>query len=252
MCDITLEAQGRQIHAHKAMLALASPYFHVMFTSDFKEKNEKVITLHDVTYEGLAGVIDLIYDPVSKPVYRHEKAKITDSNVGDVLGAASLLQIPIIISICERHLEENMHASTWCQFRALGDKYGLKRVVDRADQLFLMHFVDIIKTPGFSDVSKEYLIRYLSANALSVRGNELHVFKAAYEWISADIQRAQHTEEIMQHVRFMLINSAHLDRLVDLPIIKEEKTCQELIQNASQYQLDVYKQPLITCQQNMP
>ncbi len=246
-CDVTLQVDGKQIHAHKAMLALASPYFYVMFSADFKEKQETLITLHDISYEGLVRVIDLIYNPG----YSHNR-ELSSSTVGDVLGAAHLLQIPIIISICERHLAEKMTASTWCQYRALGDKYGLSRVVDRADRLFLDCFVDIIKTPGFNEVSKECLNSYLSNDVLHVNGNEFHVFNAAYEWINAKADRLQYAEEIMHNVRFMLMEFDRLEQLEQLPFMKENKGCLELIQNALQYQENCYERPLVNCPQNRP
>lgn len=42
--DVELLVDGQSLHTSKSLLALASPVFNCMFTSEFKEKNEKVTT----------------------------------------------------------------------------------------------------------------------------------------------------------------------------------------------------------------
>ncbi len=107
LCDVILEAEGKQLQAHRAVLAAASPYFHAMFTSGFKEKHDKVIILHDVSYEGLSAVIHFVYNL---------ELEVLDTTVGDILGAACLLQIPMIVDKCESHLVGNITKSSWSEF----------------------------------------------------------------------------------------------------------------------------------------
>ena len=47
LCDVTLKVEGRSFQAHRNILAAASPYFKVMFGSNFKEKNQSVINLEE-------------------------------------------------------------------------------------------------------------------------------------------------------------------------------------------------------------
>ena len=195
LCDVILEAEGKQLHAHRAVLAAVSPYFNVMFTSDFKEKNEKVITLHDVKYRSLSVAISSIYK---------SQFKLTNRTVADVLGTASLLQITGLVHECKQYMFEKMSKSTWLQFRSLGEKYWLNDVIAKADEFLLKNFVEISTTQDFMDLSKELLVRYLSNDCLNSNGNELCVFEAAYRWLEADTKRMQHVLEVMQHVRFIV------------------------------------------------
>lgn len=45
LCDIVLTLNGRSYNAHRAILALWSPYFYSMFTCDMRERNIKEIDL---------------------------------------------------------------------------------------------------------------------------------------------------------------------------------------------------------------
>ena len=43
--DVVLVVEGEKLHVHRAVLALCSPVFETMFTSDFQEKEKKEIPL---------------------------------------------------------------------------------------------------------------------------------------------------------------------------------------------------------------
>ena len=208
-----------------------------------QEKHDKIITLHDISYEGLSAVINFIYTL---------QINLTDETVANILEAASLLQIHNVIRRCERHMIYNMRCSTWEQFRTLGDKYSCSHVVAKAHLYFLEHFHGISNTQDFLRISKDDLIKYLTNDSLNYKGTEADIAHAVLEWMKADSDRGQHTEEVMSHVRFMLIDSSTLFRLLDAVFGEPDVGIQKLIKNALQYHLDIYKQPLVSCEQNQP
>lgn len=57
--DAIFKTDGEEIHAHKAVLAAASPYFHAMFTGSFSESNGKIETSHSQPI--VAAVLRYIY-----------------------------------------------------------------------------------------------------------------------------------------------------------------------------------------------
>uniref|UniRef100_A0A915CZD5 BTB domain-containing protein n=1 Tax=Ditylenchus dipsaci TaxID=166011 RepID=A0A915CZD5_9BILA len=83
-CDVTFSTEGKQIEAHRVVLASCSPYFKAMFTGGFKESRERDIQMPGVDWETLESIVNFCYTG---------KIKITDANCFIVLPAASFMQI---------------------------------------------------------------------------------------------------------------------------------------------------------------
>lgn len=73
MCDVILLADdGVQIPAHKVILSSSSTFFHLLFTANFKEKNEKIISIKEIDSDILETIIRYIYT---------SKLDITEKNI---------------------------------------------------------------------------------------------------------------------------------------------------------------------------
>ncbi len=243
LCDVELQAEGKVIPAHRTILAAASPFFYGMFTSDFKEKTEKVVTLEDVTFDALKVVIDSIYK---------FKIKLTNRIVPEVFAAAHLMEISGLIEQCKKHMIEKMSKATCFSFLAIAEKYELKDVVDKVNEFVLANFVDISKTPEFKKISKDALCHYICCDTLNFKKNEALVFEAAQRWLEANSERLQFVGEVMKKVRFMLISADKLGEIGDKNIVGNSAECQKLIRDALVYQANVLQQPLIQTYQNQP
>jgi len=67
--DITLKsADGKEIHAHKCVLASQSEYFETMFIGGFKETTQDVIQINDISSDVLKNVIDFMYTSELVPI----------------------------------------------------------------------------------------------------------------------------------------------------------------------------------------
>ncbi len=60
-CDVTFLVEGRQIKAHKCILANESDYFNRMFTSLFREATNSTIPMPDISYDVFSMVVEYIY-----------------------------------------------------------------------------------------------------------------------------------------------------------------------------------------------
>ena len=71
LCDVTLLAGHRQIHAHRIVLSAASDYFSAMFTSDVREATMEEIQLKEVDPDALASLVHYMYTGEVILHYRH-------------------------------------------------------------------------------------------------------------------------------------------------------------------------------------
>lgn len=86
--DVTLQAfpDGEQFPAHRCVLASASPYFAAMLGNEnFSEAGQDTITLHEITEEGLRGLLKFVYSGC---------IDLTAENIRQILKAASITQVP--------------------------------------------------------------------------------------------------------------------------------------------------------------
>ena len=61
LADVSVVAGNREIRAHRAILASASPYFYAMFTGDLSESRQEVVTLKEVDPNALELLIEYCY-----------------------------------------------------------------------------------------------------------------------------------------------------------------------------------------------
>ena len=61
LADVSVVAGNREIRAHRAVLASASPYFYAMFTGDLSESRQEVVTLKEVDPTALELLIEYCY-----------------------------------------------------------------------------------------------------------------------------------------------------------------------------------------------
>jgi len=63
--DVTLKsADGKELHAHKCVLASQSEYFERMFIGGFRETTQDVIQINDISGDVLNNIIDFMYTGV--------------------------------------------------------------------------------------------------------------------------------------------------------------------------------------------
>ncbi len=236
LCDVQLEAEGRHISAHKAVLSAASPYWKAMFSGRFKEAKEQVVSVKEVSFFGLRSVIECIYTT--------ELGSLDGESIEHVLPAAHLLQMSDITDECVTWMSQNITNANCFKFLKMGEKFGIDNVEETVTGFILKNFVGISKTGDFEKISKSALIKYLTSDILKTNIDESVVFRAAKKWILANDVSADDVVEIMSHVRFGLIHSNQLLKEISHdPIIQMSAKCREMIDNAMLYHLNVFTQP---------
>ncbi|PIO63852.1 BTB/POZ domain protein [Teladorsagia circumcincta] len=127
LTDFTIRVGGREIRAHRAILAARSPVFQAML-------------MHELTNETKSGVLeisDLDYDVVYELVYYIYCGRC-QKDIGDIatdlLIAADKYRLVELKNHCEKFLVENLANENVCQLLIIGDLYNAERLQERAVQ----------------------------------------------------------------------------------------------------------------------
>ena len=59
--DVTLNVNGRELKAHKCMLAIRSPVFHRMFSTDMLESKTNIVNIDDISQDVFVQLLKYIY-----------------------------------------------------------------------------------------------------------------------------------------------------------------------------------------------
>ena len=94
--DVVLLVEGEHFHVHRIILAMSSPVFSRMFSSDFKEKDADEIPLPGKKAAEIREMLMVIYPRFCKPV--------NDANLHSLLPLAREYQITVLLQKCEDYI----------------------------------------------------------------------------------------------------------------------------------------------------
>lgn len=98
LCDVTIKAQGLEYRTHRAVLAACSRYFQKLFAGPGPGAGQEVCELDFVGHEALGALLEFAYTAT---------LTISSANMGEVLQAARLLEIPCVIAACVEILQSS-------------------------------------------------------------------------------------------------------------------------------------------------
>lgn len=84
LTDVVLEVGCDVFHAHRVVLAAASPYFKAMFTGGLKESEMNRVKLQGVSATAMSRLINFMYTGM---------IRVTENTVCQLLPAATMLQV---------------------------------------------------------------------------------------------------------------------------------------------------------------
>ena len=224
LCDVILCVDRCEFPAHRIVLAGASRYLQAMFTNGMLESGKTKIELGGIDPQTMASLLEFVYTG---------SVELTTANVQQLYAGASLLHLPSLASSCSNFLEAHVDYSNCIGIRAFADLYSCSSLEHFAFKYICEHFLEVVQSDEFLELSKDGLINLLKCNLLQVYSED-EIFNAVELWIvHCYEQRKNYASEVLQHVRLPLISLEFLEtRVVPASFVKNDSKCQMLLATA--------------------
>lgn len=221
LTDVVLQAGSEQFHAHKLVLASASPYFKAMFTGGLKECDMSHVKLQGVCPTTLARILQFMYTGI---------IRVTEVTVCQLLPAATMFQVPDIINACCVFLERQLDPSNVIGIANFAEQHGCKELHEKANQFIEQHFTQICQEEEFFQLSAMQLVALVKKDALNVQ-DEQDVYQAVLQWVKYDEEnRRPKMEHILQAVRCQYLTPAFLSKqMKSCDLLKKLPQCQKYL-----------------------
>ena len=125
LSDVVLVVEDQKFHVHRSFLAVWSPVFEKMFTSEFKEKNNDEIPLPGKKASEIKQLLCMLYPPL-------EEKQVTKENCYFLLELAHEYRIESIVEKCQSFMalmvKEKMEDDV-LEMLIYGQKYQLKTLI---------------------------------------------------------------------------------------------------------------------------
>lgn len=134
---------GREILAHKNILAARSPAFSAMFEHDMMEKKLNEVQISDVDYDVLKEMLRFIYA---------DRVENVENLAGELIVAADKYRIDGLKEVCEEVLGDNISVDNVVQILVVADRHSIENLKNRAINFIKAHIKNVIDTAGFKSI----------------------------------------------------------------------------------------------------
>lgn len=144
--DVTLVAScGKELPAHKFVLAARSPVFLAMFTNDMKEMTENSVVIKDLDYDSIKEMLRFMYVG---------KVENFDNVSGGILEAQDKYQIDGLKELWEEHFFANINVDNVLDLLALSIRYEIDKIQFLAEKFIRCHAKSIIDSAAFKAIDE--------------------------------------------------------------------------------------------------
>ena len=162
-CDITLliGPDKHPIRAHRLILASASEYFKVMFTTGLKEGGQSEVELPKADVLTMKLLIDFIYTG---------KMTVTNENIEKIITAANFFGIAKIVQKCINYIMDKINHNNSIEILEFAERISNKDLKEFAMKFIVTHF-DAISSKNL-DIMQ--MTTPLLLNIIAMLGTVIH------------------------------------------------------------------------------
>ncbi|XP_072018150.1 kelch repeat and BTB domain-containing protein 2-like [Amphiura filiformis] len=227
-CDVTINIGGRSFHAHKMVLAAASPYFEAMFLGVFVESSKSTV---DIDGDGQA------FEKLLEYAYTGA-LHLNEFTIVGALKLACYMQFEEIITQCKPKLHGYLNdGKILCEdaltLAMLASSYGkpVERLMGGAIRTMALKFGKFMKTETFvEDMCAEVFTQLLLEPMLALSAKEEEVLNGVIHWLSHDVStRKQHAAKLVKTLRLGVIPATELEKAGDFFDKHNMVDCSEIL-----------------------
>nr|XP_020033562.1 kelch-like protein 7 isoform X3 [Castor canadensis] len=163
LCDVILMVQERKIPAHRVVLAAASHFFNLMFTTNMLESKSFEVELKDAEPDIIEQLVEFAYTA---------RISVNSNNVQSLLDAANQYQIEPVKKMCVDFLKEQVDASNCLGISVLAECLDCPELKATADDFIHQHFTEVYKTDEFLQLDVKRVTHLLNQDTLTVRAED--------------------------------------------------------------------------------
>ncbi|KAJ8673377.1 hypothetical protein QAD02_004639 [Eretmocerus hayati] len=138
--DIVFIVEGREILAHKNIIANKTPVFTAMFDHDMKESDQNIVKITDISYNAMYELLRFVYAG---------KIKDMASNAEDLLIASEKYLIKELKMLCEDFLSKNLTSGNVVHHLNLANMYNAAHLRAEGIKFITHHAEEIADAPDF-------------------------------------------------------------------------------------------------------
>ena len=155
--------QERKIPAHRVVLAAASHFFNLMFTTNMLESKSFEVELKDAEPDIIEQLVEFAYTA---------RISVNSNNVQSLLDAANQYQIEPVKKMCVDFLKEQVDASNCLGISVLAECLDCPELKATADDFIHQHFTEVYKTDEFLQLDVKRVTHLLNQDTLTVRAED--------------------------------------------------------------------------------
>ncbi|KAL4629746.1 kelch-like protein 7 [Arapaima gigas] len=231
LCDVILVVQGKHIPAHRVVLAAASHFFNLMFTTNMLESKSHEVELKNAEPEIIELLVEFVYTA---------RISVNSNNVQSLLDAANQYQIEPVKKMCVDFLKEQVDASNCLGISVLAECLDCPELKATADDFIHQHFTEVYKMDEFLQLDVKRVTHLLHQDTLTVRAeDQVSIYDAAVRWLKYDeLNRQQYIVDVLAKVRFPLVSKNFLSKTVQAePLIQDNPECLKMVISGMRYHL---------------
>ena len=218
-CDVKVLVKDKELTAHKAVLAAASPFFLSLLTSDMRESKEHLIRieLEEATASVMADVLQYIYTG---------NVSVTEENAHNLMATADYLLLPGLKTVVGRYLMENLEIENCIFNYYFADKYQCVVLKEKAREMINSDFSAVMETDDFLHFDIKQVMEWVSSDDITVNAEE-EVFRGIVKWVTHNrSEREVDFPGLLCQVRLVSISQDFLlNKLVKEELVAKNTVC---------------------------